>query len=62
MNTHSFRLTLFVAASASALLAGAASAQTAAPQDEPTAIDEVVVTGTRAPNRSRLDTLAPSTS
>lgn len=59
MNTNSFRLTLFVAASASALLAGAASAQTAAPQDEPTAIDEVVVTGTRAPNRSRLDTLAP---
>ena len=59
MKTNTFRLTLFAAASASALLAGAASAQTATSQDEPTAIDEVVVTGTRAPNRSRLDTLAP---
>jgi iron complex outermembrane receptor protein len=58
--TTRFRLTLFAAASASALLAGAASAQTA-PQDPQatTEIDEVVVTGTRAPNRSRLDTLAP---
>lgn len=56
------RLTLFAAASASALLAGAAQAQTAprpAPEAEPTEIDEVVVTGTRVPNRSRLDTLAP---
>lgn len=59
MKTTTFRLTLFAAASASALLAGAASAQTATPQDQPTAIDEIVVTGTRAPNRSRLDTLAP---
>lgn len=58
--THTFRLTLFAAASATALLAGAASAQTT-PQDPQAAteIDEVVVTGTRAPNRSRLDTLAP---
>lgn len=59
--TARFRLTLFAAASASALLAGAASAQTApaAPQDPASSLDEVVVTGTRAPNRSRLDTLAP---
>lgn len=60
--TTRFRATLFVAASATALLAGAASAQTApqaAQEPEATQIDEVVVTGTRAPNRSRLDTLAP---
>jgi iron complex outermembrane receptor protein len=60
--TARFRLTLFAAASASALLAGAAAAQTA-PQStaqEPAAeVDEIVVTGTRAPNRSRLDTLSP---
>jgi iron complex outermembrane receptor protein len=36
----------------------AAAAQTA-PQDDPTQIDEIVVTGTRVANRSRLDTLAP---
>lgn len=58
----SLRFALFAAASAPALLAGAAFAQTTlppAPQDESTVIDEIVVTGTRAPNRSRLDTLAP---
>jgi iron complex outermembrane receptor protein len=60
MNTSTtrFRLTLFAAASASALLAGAAQAQTA-PRTDATEIDEVVVTGTRVPNRSRLDTLSP---
>lgn len=58
MKTQSLRTTLAFAASASALLAGAASAQDAAPQDAD-AVDDVVVTGTRAPNRSRLDTLAP---
>lgn len=62
MTTPTLRLraTLFAAASATALLAGAAHAQTA-PQMAPDAaeLDDVVVTGTRAPNRSRLDTLAP---
>ncbi|WP_420478335.1 TonB-dependent receptor plug domain-containing protein [Brevundimonas sp. FT23028] len=60
MTTRSIRAALFAAASATALLAGAAHAQTA-PQTAPeaTEVDEVVVTGTRAPNRSRLDTLAP---
>ena len=60
MTTRTIRATLFAAASATALLAGAAHAQTA-PQTAPetTEVDEVVVTGTRAPNRSRLDTLAP---
>ncbi|HEY0927859.1 TonB-dependent receptor [Brevundimonas sp.] len=62
MTTPTLRLraTLFAAASATALLAGAAHAQTA-PQTAPDAaeLDDVVVTGTRAPNRSRLDTLAP---
>jgi iron complex outermembrane receptor protein len=62
MTRTSFRLALSAAVSASALLAGAAAAQTApqaSPRDEATVIDEVVVTGTRAPNRSRLDTLSP---
>lgn len=62
MTTPTLRLraTLFAAASATALLAGAAHAQIA-PQTAPDAaeLDDVVVTGTRAPNRSRLDTLAP---
>ncbi|KQW84016.1 TonB-dependent receptor plug domain-containing protein [Brevundimonas sp. Root1279] len=58
MKSQSLRTTLAFAASATALLAGAASAQDAAPQDA-AAVDDVVVTGTRAPNRSRLDTLAP---
>lgn len=61
--TTRVRATLFAAASATALLAGAAQAQAqTAPQStqpDATEIDEVVVTGTRAPNRSRLDTLAP---
>lgn len=62
MTSAHARLTLFAAASASALLAGAAAAQTApaaAPQLEAAEVDEVIVTGTRTPNRSRLDTLAP---
>ncbi len=50
-----------VAVSVVALLAaGAASAQTTTPsQEEPAAVEDIVVTGTRTPNRSRLDTLAP---
>jgi len=59
--TTRIRATLFAAVSSTALLAGAAHAQTA-PQSagqEATEIDDVVVTGTRVPNRSRLDTLAP---
>ncbi len=39
------------------LIAGAASAQTV--PDDATSVDDIVVTGTRAPARSRLDTLAP---
>ena len=51
------RLFLFTALSTSVVLtAGVAAAQTAA--DE-AVVDDVVVTGTRVPNRSRLDTLAP---
>lgn len=54
------RTALSVAVSAIALLsAGAASAQTSAQPDEPAAVEDIVVTGTRTPNRSRLDTLAP---
>ena len=61
MQTRTFRTTLALAASATALLAGAAAAQDApaSRQEDPAAVDDVVVTGTRAPNRSRLDTLAP---
>lgn len=64
--THTLSLSarrrLFVAVSTGALLiAGAAAAQTATPANDPdaAAVDDVVVTGTRVPNRSRLDTLAP---
>ncbi|MBN8528117.1 MAG: TonB-dependent receptor [Caulobacterales bacterium] len=60
------RATLFGGVSASALLlAGTALAQTPAAQnpspqgDKDAVIDDVIVTGTRAPNRSRLDSLAP---
>lgn len=53
-----YRSSLFLAASGAALLiAGAASAQEN-PADAST-VDDVVVTGSRVPSRSRLDTLAP---
>jgi iron complex outermembrane receptor protein len=54
------RAALIGAASLSALSAGIAQAQdgAAAAQDD-SVLDEIVVTGTRAANRSRLDTLAP---
>jgi iron complex outermembrane receptor protein len=53
-----YRTHLLAAASLATFWAGVASAQTAAPADA-TAVEEVVVTGTRAANRSRLETLAP---
>jgi len=57
------RLALFAAASGLALaVATTASAQTApqaAPQDEAAALDDIIITGTRVQNRSRLDSLAP---
>ena len=61
MRNTPLRPVLFTAASALALLAGAAQAQTAPqiPPSETAEIDEVIVTGTRVPNRSRLDTLSP---
>ncbi|WP_447910095.1 TonB-dependent receptor plug domain-containing protein [Brevundimonas bullata] len=53
-----YRSSLFLASSAAVLLlAGAASAQETSSQS--TVIDDVVVTGTRVANRSRLDTIAP---
>jgi iron complex outermembrane receptor protein len=58
---RSSRIALFAAASTSVLLiAGAVSAQTTpkTPEDAQD-LEEVVVTGTRVPNRSRLDTLVP---
>lgn len=54
------RTGLIGAVSLSALSAGFAQAQDAPPSDQDDAVlDEIVVTGTRAANRSRLDTLAP---
>jgi iron complex outermembrane receptor protein len=50
----SYRALLFAAASAATLWAGAAAAQTTTSD-----VEELVVTGSRAEGRSRLDTLAP---
>ena len=56
--TFAYRSSLFLAASSAALLiAGAASAQET--PDDATSVDDIVVTGSRVPSRSRLDTLAP---
>lgn len=56
--TFAYRSSLFLAASGAALLiAGAASAQET--PDDATSVDDIVVTGSRVPSRSRLDTLAP---
>jgi len=58
MTRTSTRSALFLASSGAALLiAGAATAQDVS--SEPTAVDDIVVTGTRVANRSRLDTVAP---
>jgi iron complex outermembrane receptor protein len=53
---RSIRTALIGAVSLSALATGVAQAQSAS---EATAVDEVVVTGTRVAGRSRLDTLTP---
>jgi iron complex outermembrane receptor protein len=56
--TFAYSSSLFLAASGAALLiAGAASAQET--PDDATSVDDIVVTGSRVPSRSRLDTLAP---
>ncbi|WP_296176953.1 TonB-dependent receptor [uncultured Brevundimonas sp.] len=58
--TFAYRSSLFLAASGAALLiAGATSAQEAPADADATSIDDIVVTGSRVPSRSRLDTLAP---
>lgn len=57
-SSFAYRSALFLASSSAALMiAGAVSAQEA--PAEPTSVDDVVVTGSRVPSRSRLDTLAP---
>jgi iron complex outermembrane receptor protein len=58
------RVILFAAASAAALIATGAAAQTNAsttvtPQAPATSVDELVVTGSRSEPRSRLETIAP---
>ena len=55
----SHRLFLLAAASAAVLAAASPAVAQTAPQDAPAAVDDVIVTGTRVPNRSRLDTLSP---
>lgn len=50
---------LFATVSAVALLSAAPAFAQDAAADEAATVDEIVVTGTRVPNRSRLDTLAP---
>ena len=52
------RIVFFTAASAAALLSTSVLAQTA-PAPAGQAVEEVVVTGSRAPPRSRLESLAP---
>jgi iron complex outermembrane receptor protein len=65
MHARSSRTLLLAFASAGAILAcplaasAQSSGQTAAPQDDAATVDEVVVTGTRAVGRTRLDTIAP---
>lgn len=63
MHIITARATLLAFTSAAALMAAplAASAQQAAPPQNPAAteIDEVIVTGTRVAGRTRLDTIAP---
>ncbi|WP_292051511.1 MULTISPECIES: TonB-dependent receptor plug domain-containing protein [unclassified Brevundimonas] len=57
LRSFATRSALFAAASGSALLiAAGAHAQEA---DQTTSVDDIVVTGTRVANRSRLDTVAP---
>lgn len=58
MPTLASRSLLLTFASAGALMASPALAQTPPPQ-EATSVDDVVVTGTRTAGRSRLDTIAP---
>jgi len=55
-----YKTLLLAAASLTAAASTLAQAQTAAaPADDNTNVDEIVVTGTRTAGRSRLDTLAP---
>lgn len=53
------RLFLLAAASGAVLAAAAPAVAQTAPQDAAAAVEDVIVTGTRVPNRSRLDTLSP---
>lgn len=55
----SHRLFLLAAASGAVLAAAAPAVAQTAPQDAPATVEDVIVTGTRVPNRSRLDTLSP---
>jgi len=59
MNMFANRSLLLTFASAAALMACPAWAQTPTPPQEATDVDDVVVTGTRTVGRSRLDTIAP---
>lgn len=54
-----YRLFLLTAASGAALAAATPTLAQTAPQEPTAAVEDVIVTGTRVPNRSRLDTLSP---
>ncbi|MEN5051109.1 TonB-dependent receptor [Brevundimonas naejangsanensis] len=59
MPIASFRRPALLAAASGAALLIAGAAQAQSTPDNATSVDDIVVTGTRAPARSRLDTLAP---
>lgn len=64
MPIASFRRPALLAAASGAvlLIAGAGAAQAQNAPGSATSVDDIVVTGTRVANRSRLDTVAPSMS
>ncbi len=58
MKTPAYRSLLLAAASGSVLITSGAALAQEAPEPA-AAVDDIVVTGTRVANRSRLDTVAP---
>lgn len=59
MPSAPFRRTALLAAVSGSVLIAAGAAHAQATPEGATSVDDIVVTGTRAPARSRLDTLAP---
>ncbi|WP_409018464.1 TonB-dependent receptor plug domain-containing protein [Brevundimonas vesicularis] len=59
MKTPAYRSVLLAAASGSVLIASGSALAQETPEPTAAAVDDIVVTGTRVANRSRLDTVAP---